>query len=207
MNCSMSLRAKRSNLRSEIASALLRTLPRNDDNGFSIVEMIVVISLISIILGIFIVRSSGMQDQRLIDTAKGDLRAIQTAINNYYFHHANTYPSGVDWLSNDLVNDTPRVLRQVLYDPFVTTGGKRWVHLGGPMGPDKLIISEKQEYTYFQSSNGKYYVVFSYGPDRQRDISSIDNNGKLTGTNDDDIFVTNGTGRSSESKIKHLSGN
>ncbi len=152
-------------------------------SGFSIVEMIVVIALIATITGIFIVRSSGMQDQRQMDKVKGDLRAIQTAINNYYFHHANTYPSGTDWMTNDLINDTPRVLRQIVFDPF-----RQLVERDRP-GPRPTT-----EYSYYTSSDGKYYVAFSYGPDRQRDISSIDNNGKLTGTNDDDIFVTNGTG-------------
>ena len=160
------------------------------NRGFSLLEMIVVISLISIILGIFIVRSSGMQDQRLIDTAKGDLRAIQTAINNYYFHHANTYPSGVDWLSNDLVNDTPRVLRQIVYDPFRPTDSLGDGDRRRPPG----VIPGKPQYSYYTSSDGKYYVAFSYGPDREGDISGISNNGKLTGNNDDDIFVTNGTG-------------
>ena len=141
--------------------------------GFSILEMIFVLTLIVIILGISLPRMRGMSDQKSIETAKGDLRVIQTAINAYYLNHASVYPAGSDWQTNDLANDSPRVLRQVLYDPF---------------------RSANTEYSYSVSANGKYYVVVSYGPDRVADITGIDNNGKLTGQHDDDIFVTNGTG-------------
>ncbi len=141
--------------------------------GFSILEIIVVLSLMALVLGVFLVRTSGLQDQRSIEIAKGDLRAIQSAINSYFLHHNSVYPSGADWLNNDLVNDNPRILRQVLYDPF---------------------RSANTEYSYFTSSDGKYYVAFSYGPNHQADISGINTNGKFLGVNADDVFVTNGTG-------------
>ena len=141
--------------------------------GFTVLELIVVLVVISFILGVVIVRTGGLNDQKRIETAKGDLRAIQTAINAYYLNHNNIYPVGADWQNNDLVNDNPRVLRQVLYDPFQPAN---------------------TEYRYFASANGKYYAVFSYGPDKQADITGINNSGQLTGANDDDIFMTNGTG-------------
>ncbi len=141
--------------------------------GFSVLEMIFVLALVVIILGISLIRMRGMSEHKNIETAKGDLRAIQTAVNAYYLNHSSTYPTGSDWQSSDLASDSPRVLRQVLYDPFRTANA---------------------EYSYSVSGNGKYYVAFSYGPDGAADITGIDNNGKLTGQNDDDIFITNGTG-------------
>ena len=144
------------------------------NRGVTLLEMIAAFSLIALILGIFFVRSRGVREQRSINITKGDLRAIQTAINSYYLHHSNTYPSGSDWLNNDLAHDDTRVLRQVLYDPFRAT--------------------PNTEYSYYTSSGGKYYVVFSYGPDQGADITGINTSGKLTGANDDDIFITNGTG-------------
>ena len=50
------------------------------------------------------------------------------------------------------------------------------------------------EYNYILSSNSTYYVAFSYGPDGAADITGINTSGVLQGTNDDDIYVTNGTG-------------
>ncbi len=152
--------------------------------AFTLLEILVVIFLISILLGITIVRTSGVAVQRSMETAKGDLRAIQTAINSYFLHHSKTFPSGTDWLNNDLVNDNPRILRQVLYDPFRSP-------TAGCFG---IINPSTAEYSYFTSSDGKYYVAFSYGPDRAADITGINTSGKLLGTNDDDLYVTNGAG-------------
>ncbi len=145
---------------------------RTKASGFSILEMIVVLALIAVILGVFIYRLGGVGDQNRIETARGDLRAIQTAINAYYLNHNNTFPSGTDWLNNDLVNDNPRVLRQIVYDPF---------------------RSGNVEYSYVLRVN--YYVAFSYGPDKTQDITGIrGDTGELLGQNDDDIYITNGVG-------------
>jgi len=164
---------RRSNLSTQIASASNIT-PRNDSSrGFSLLEMIFVLGIVVVVLGISVVRMRGMSDQKNIETARGDLRAIQTAVNAYYLNNSSVYPAGSDWQSNDLANDSPRVLRQVLYDPF---------------------RAANTEYSYSVSGDGKYYVIYSYGPDAAADITGIDNNGKLTGQNDDDIFITNGTG-------------
>src|SRR3989338_7454852 len=141
--------------------------------GFSIFELVIVLTLVALILGVLLIRTGGLGDQSRIETARGDLRAIQTAINAYYLNHNKTFPDGADWQNNDLVHDDPRVLRQVLYDPF---------------------RSPAAEYSYFRSSNGTYYVAFSYGADRTDDITGISNAGNMTGQNDDDIFVTNGSG-------------
>lgn len=145
----------------------------NDRRGVTVLEMIVVLVLAVMMLGIFFLRMGGFQDHIRIEEARGDLKALETAIHAYYLNHSNVYPAGSDWQNNDLANDSPRVLRQVLYDPFQAAS---------------------TEYAYFASSNGTYYVVFSYGPDRAADITGINDSGQLTGTNDDDIFRTNGTG-------------
>ena len=154
------------------AGAVIRTL---NTCGLTFLEMLVVLVVISFLLGIFIIRTRGFTDQYGIETARGDLRSLQTAINAYYLNNNNTYPSGSDWQTSDLVKDSPRVLRQILYDPFQPAD---------------------TEYGYHTSPNGKYYVVFSYGPDLAADITGINNSGQLTSTSDDDIFLTNGTGTS-----------
>lgn len=152
----------------------MKSLPDTSPSGaFTMIETIVVLVLVSIIVGVFILRGGGLGNQKRIETARGDLRALQTGIHAYYLNHSNTYPAGADWQSNDLVNDNPRVLRQVLYDPF---------------------RAANTEYSYFVSSNGKYYAVFSYGPDGATDITGINNSGQLTGADDDDISLSNGTG-------------
>lgn len=142
-------------------------------SGFTILEMVGVLILIGLLLGAFLIRMGGLSDQRNMETVRGDLRAIQTALHAYYLNHNRIYPDGADWQNNDLVNDDPRVLRQVLYDPF---------------------RPPNTEYSYLMSSNGTYYVAFSYGPDGAPDLTGIGASGQLVGQNDDDIFVTNGSG-------------
>ena len=149
-------------------------MDKSSIHGFSVMEMVIVLALAILILGVLLIRTKGLGDQAQIETARGDLRSIQTSINAYYLNHNQTYPSGSDWQNNDLVNDNPRVLRQVLYDPF---------------------RASNTEYSYFISGNGKYYVAFSYGPNGTADITGINNSGILTGSaSGDDVFVTNGTG-------------
>ncbi len=152
----------------------MKSLSRKRSNdGVTALETIIVITLIGLIMGFLIIRMAGVSDQKMIQIVKGDLRSLQTAIHAYYLNHDQMYPSGADWQNDDLVSDSPRVLRQVLYDVF--------------QGPTS-------EYNYSTSTDGKYYVVFSNGPDRIADITGIDTNGKLMGQNDDDIFMTNGDG-------------
>lgn len=143
--------------------------------GFTILEMVVALSIVILILSAFLFRFRGFSDQRRIDMVRGDLRALQTAIHAYYLNHNNAYPNGSDWQNNDLVNDNPRVLRQVLYDPFAGTGG-----------------TDAAEYRYHISSNGVYYVVSSVGPDGSSDVGGIQDDGAIQDTSNDDIFVTNG---------------
>lgn len=139
--------------------------------GFSLLEMIVVLALMASLFGIFIFRTKGFQDQTKIERVRGDLRSLQKAIQAYYLNHQNQFPAGSDWQNNDLTNDAPRLLRQILYDPFE---------------------SGNTEYRYFVSPNGKYYVVFSVGSNDVADITGITDTGKLLGVNADDIFVSNG---------------
>ena len=147
-------------------------------SGLTLLEMIFVLVLIGVAMGTFLMRTSGVSDEIRLQTATGDLAAIKKAIQSYYLnyraHGSYSYPSGSDWQNNDLINDSPRVLRQILYDPF---------------------RASNTEYSYYVSTNGKYYVTFSYGPNKNADITGIGDTGTLSGAGapNDDIYVTNGS--------------
>ena len=144
------------------------------EKGFTIIELLVVITVIAILVGIAIPRFKGMQDEANQSKAKAELRVLQTAIESYYMNQTpNAYPSTTTTLCASYLNSaSPLFVGEVLYDPFRSSA----------------------EYRYYLSSNGDYYVVFSYGPDGAADITGINTSGVLQGTNDDDIYATNGTG-------------
>ena len=146
----------------------------NQSKGFSILELLVVITVISILIGVAIPRLKGMQDQANITKAKSETRTIQAALESYYINHSpNAYPaSSTTVCASSLNSASPKIIASALYDPFLTS----------------------TEYDYIRSSNGKYYVVFSVGVDGAADITGINDSGVLQGTSDDDLYASNGTG-------------
>lgn len=142
--------------------------------GFTIIELLVVIAIIAILVGIAIPRFKGMQDEANQSKAKAELRVLQSAVESYYMNQTpNAYPPTTTTLCASYLNSaSPLIVGEVLYDPFRSSA----------------------EYRYRRSGNGEYYVIYSYGPDGSQDITGINNSGVLQGTDDDDIYVTNGTG-------------
>lgn len=141
-------------------------------SAFTIIEIIAVIMVIAILVGIALPRFSGIQDEAKITKAKGELRTIQAAMESFYMHQRpNAYPETAE-LMDQLVSATPQLIAQPLYDPF----------------------ADSQEYQYILSDNGRYYVLFSIGPDAVADIEEIDDEGVMSGRDDDDVYVTNGNG-------------
>jgi len=144
--------------------------------GFTIIELLVVIAVISILIGISVPRIKGMQDQANVTKAEGETKTLQTAVESYYINQSpNAYPATSTTICASTFNSaSPLIVSDVLYDPFGAT--------------------TTTEYRYIKSSNGSYYVAFSVGIDGTADITGIGDTGVLAGTNDDDIYATNGTG-------------
>jgi len=141
--------------------------------GFTLIELLVVISVIAILVGIAIPRFKGMQDEANISKAKAELRVLQTAVESYYMNASpNAYPAaGTTLVATYLDDAVPLIIGEPLIDPF--EGGTT-------------------EYNYYRTD--PYYVVFSTGPDGAADITGITAAGVLQGTDDDDLYASNGTG-------------
>ena len=133
--------------------------------GFTLIEMMIVIVVISILIGVLLPNFRGTQDEANTQRARSEMRTIATALESYYIHNSNAFPGAL----STLTSATPLIISRVPSDPF----------------------NGSTAYQYATSSG--YYVVWSYGPNRTAGITGISSAGALTGTQGDDVCVTNGT--------------
>lgn len=147
----------------------------NKSRAFTLIEILVVISVISILVGIVIPRFKGMQDEANKAKAKSELKTLQTAVESYFMNQdPDEFPATTTTICASYLNSAnPVIVATPLYDPFG---------------------SVDEEYIFELAPSGSYYVLFSIGPNGDQDITSIDDNGYLTGENVDDIYATNGLG-------------
>ena len=108
--------------------------------GFTLLELVVVLAVISLIIGFLLPRFKGVQDEGNVAKAKGELRTLQSAVESYYVHNSNAYPAAL----SDLNTATPSIVTSTPTDPFSTTSAAYGYVRGG--------------------TNNKYYVVYSVGP-------------------------------------------
>lgn len=145
----------------------------NNNRGFTIVELLVVITVIAILLGIAIPRFKGMQQEGNMTKAKAELKSLQTAVESWNIHqNPHAYPATSTTICVSTLNGaTPLIVSNPIYDPFAPAG---------------------TEYNYAVSPSGAYYVIWSVGPNGTA-ISGIADDGTVTGINPNtDIYVTNG---------------
>lgn len=133
--------------------------------GFTLIEMMIVIVVISILIGVLLPNFRGTQDEANISRARAEMRTLATAVESFYLHNSNTLPANLD----TLIDETPRIITVVPNDPFNGT----------------------TDYQY--DSDTGYYVIWSIGPNRSAGITGISSAGALTGTQGDDLCITNGT--------------
>lgn len=132
--------------------------------GFTLIEMLLVLTLIGAIVGVALPSFKSMQDEGNIGRAVGDLRTLKTAMESYYIHNDNTYPDEL----NDLTEEEPGVIIHIPKDPF--SGEEYKLTPGG--------------------DNNEYYIISSVGPDREDGGLSVDENGVDT-NGSDDVWVSN----------------
>lgn len=140
-------------------------------SGFTLIELLIVIAVISILIGIAIPRFRGMQEEGNIAKAKGELRTLQTAVESYYIHNANTYPA-TDLTA--LPNQTPQIVDEVYDDPFAAAGTDYGYDNGG--------------------TNNAYYVIYSVGP-AGNGSATIAADDTVTETNGDTCIYVSNAGR------------
>ena len=118
--------------------------------AFTILELVIVLSVLVILIGIAIPRIKGMQQSGQMTQVKAEMQTFQTAVESYYSNSSpHAYPGTAGSGSNTicataLVSATPQVISSPLYDPFNPT--------------------VSTEYGYYLATGGQYYVISSMGP-------------------------------------------
>ena len=142
--------------------------------GFTLIEMLIVISVIAIMIAIAVPAFRGIQMDAKQSRAGADLKVMRVAIDSY-LKNQNDFPDATfgkgnvpNW-QNTLLDTSPRVLEQKLFDPF---------------------RNGQVEFQY--TVNGTYFIVWSVGPNQKSTITGISEDGEVEGTIGDDVYQTNG---------------
>ena len=138
--------------------------------GFTILEILAVITLIMIIIAIAIPRFKGMQDEAKVMKVKGELKAIKAALESYKINH-RVFPPTTDTITAQLKDAFPQIVDNVLYDPFTTPA---------------------HEYLYSATTDGMDYMLSSIGPDGVNGTAGILSSASAPSSGDD-LVVTSGT--------------
>ena len=135
--------------------------------GFTIIELLIVITVIAILIGIALPRFRGIQEEGNSAKARGELRTLQSAVESYNMHQGSL-PATLDELTKDTTK--PNIVGSVLpTDPF----------------------KSGSNYGYAMSPSKQYYVMYSVGPSAG-DSASVDDKGDVTLSSTDAIYSSNG---------------
>ncbi|MBF0511428.1 MAG: type II secretion system protein [Candidatus Omnitrophica bacterium] len=146
--------------------------------GFTIIELIIVLTVLIILIGIIVPRIGGMQQQGNMVKVKSELQTLQSAIESYYANETSNpklYPvTSATPCADYFIGATPGIIGSVIYDAF----------------------NPPAEYKLFTSSNGLWYAFASVGVGGTSfGTASINDSGLFSrGTGTSIICVTNGTG-------------
>lgn len=120
----------------------LRRSLRNDESGFTLIELILVTVIIAVLAGMVTLNLRGTAKDAKIRSALGDIKTYQSAIDIFALEHNDQYPKTLD----ELVNGPKRYLRDMNKDPW----GNPYVY---------VVPGD-----YHRDS----YDIFSMGPDGAR---------------------------------------
>ncbi len=137
--------------------------------GFTLIEMLIVIAIISIIFASMAINIKGLQNEARVSKARGDLKTLQIALESYYKNYMYEFPP-VDNYQRELIEAIPMVLEGNLIDPF-----------------GKTCTSQ---YIYKLSPNEDYYIMYSIGISGRGD-AAVSSGGHLN-IGADPVWVSNG---------------
>ncbi len=142
-------------------------IKHNKNKGFTLVELIIVMSVIGLILSAVIPSLRGMQQEGQLTKAESELQTLKTAVTSYWRNNSNAYP---DNIHSTLVGTTPNIIGNTLNDPWVTDADNSTY--GYKTGNDATF--------------GDYFIIYSKGPKGDTDPEF---------SGDDQVVNYSGSGR------------
>ncbi|NLE65351.1 MAG: prepilin-type N-terminal cleavage/methylation domain-containing protein [Elusimicrobia bacterium] len=133
--------------------------------AFTLIEILVVITVLLILVSIAVPRLRGYQDEANKTKVKSELKSLKSAVESYW-NSTGGYPPTTETIAESyLLGATPQMLNRTLYDPFSPDG--------------------TNEYKYFLSDNGQYYALLSVGPDGALSTTTVSDSGVVVPHGDD----------------------
>lgn len=154
--------------------------------GFTLVEMLIVVALITIIIGIALPRFAGVTGRAKQAEAGGELQTIQSAIEGLMAFGATANPPACG-AANVGINNACVFTPLSAQNPRIIGATGEYIDPFQPAG----ATGDAQFYQY--RANGRFYFVASRGPNQALGALVIAAaTGQITGAQADDIIVSNG---------------
>jgi len=116
-----------------------------DNKGFTLVELVIVMAVISLILSVVIPNIRGMQQEGQLTKAEAELDTLKTALTSYWRNNSNVYPGNI---TTALTGASPTIISQPLSDPWKTDATN--LTYGYVSGTDATF--------------GDYFIIYTKGP-------------------------------------------
>lgn len=129
----------------------------NKSNGFTLIEIMVVVVILGILGALIVPNIIGRPDEARVEAAKSDIRAIGSALELYR-------------LDNSFYPSTEQGLEALVSEPDGFPEARNW-------GPDpylKKVYQDPWDEPYLYFNEERSYEVYSYGADRKEGGTGVD---------------------------------
>lgn len=133
------------------------TVSRKRVQGYTLMELLIVITIIGVLLGIAVVNLQGTPDEARVAAASQEIRTMGTALDLYRMHNSR-YPG------------SDQGLKALVEQP---SDAKRWQKGGYLKGRKVPLDPWDNPYKYLYPGNNGEFDIYSLGPDGRESDDDI----------------------------------
>ncbi|MEW5692472.1 MAG: type II secretion system protein [Candidatus Hydrogenedentota bacterium] len=143
-----------------------------NEKGFTLIELIIVMAVITILLAIIIPTIRGMQKEGWYTKAEKEAETLKVCVEAYYRHN-NNYPTNLD----DILDTEPRIIQEMIYDPIA-------VNMAFTDTTFRYVLGTDTDFGY-------WYIISSRGYDGIAQCTWNATANKVSRAGGDDIIQSN----------------